>query len=347
MKIISYINKKHKYYQEFMFGKRARGLATDLILDKWEEEVKFIKNGNKKIGLYIHIPYCQSACYFCDCFSIPGLPEKVDKYTDDLIKEIKKFAPIFSGVGFDTLYFGGGTPSILSENVLDKLLRNLHKYFNFKKTHSSFEGCPKTLNKNKLDILKKYNISRLTIGVQSLDRKVLRSNNRSFTPKESVKELVKKCKKLGILVNLELICGLKDQSQDSLLNDVTQIINIKPNQIHLYYFEHNPATLIWHNSGYKGPTTKERISWRNQGLKILERAGYKTFPFSGPADQFDAINVQIYNNKVHNASLIGIGNGAISNINDNFRYGSIFSGNKFIYKKLLKRFIKYAEIFNI
>lgn len=329
-----------------MFGKKAKDLAADLILDKWEEEIKFIKKNNNKIGLYIHIPYCQSACYFCDCFSIPSSREKADKYTNGLIKEIRRFASIFNGVGFDTLYFGGGTPSILSENALDELLKNLHKYFNFKNAHSSFEGCPKTLNKNKLEILKKYNINRLTIGAQSLDKKVLGSNNRSFTPRKSIKELVEKCKKLGILVNLELICGLKDQSQTSFLNDVVQIVDMKPNQIHLYYFEHNPATLVWHDGTYKGPTVKERISWKNQGLEILERAGYGAFPFSGLADRFDAINVQIYNNRVHNASLLGIGDGATSKINNNFMYGSVFDGDKFIYKKLLKRFIKYSEIFN-
>lgn len=344
MKITDCLNKRYKYYYEFMFGKNPLNFDFNLILNKWKQNLKHIKKENKKIGLYIHIPYCKSICYFCDCFSRLDSQKEIDDYVELLITEIKKFTPIFKGIHFDTLYFGGGTPSILSEKCLNKLLKTIYKSFNLKGAHSTFEGSPYTLSDSKLKILKKFNFKRLTIGVQSFDRKVLGINNRPFTREDLIKYLVEKCKRYGILTNLELISGLKRQSLKSFLNDVKKVLEIKPNQIHLYSFIYNPLTLIWHKE-HRMPN-KKRILWRKKGLKLVEKSGYKLFPYSGPADQLKAINVQIYNNRIYNASLLGLGDGAISNINNNFRYGSIINGDRFIYKKLLKRFIRYSEVFN-
>lgn len=347
MTITNYLNNKYKYYSEFMFGKNCLNFDRDLILNKWKENLKLVrKKENGKIGLYLHIPYCKNICYFCDCFSKLGQQKEIENYVKLLIDEIKKFAPVFKEINFDTLYFGGGTPAILSENTLNRLLETIYKSFNLKRVHSSFEGCPQTLSDNKLKILKKFNITRLTIGVQSFDKKVLALNNRLLASEDLVKHLVKKCQDYGILTNLELICGLKGQSQKSFLSDVKKVIEIKPNQIHLYYFVYNPATLIWHKDGYRNLTVKDRMLWRKKGFEILKKLNYKFFPYSGPADQFNAINIQIYNNRIHHASLLGLGDGAISSINDNFRYGTVINGERFVYKKLLKRFIQYSEIFN-
>jgi oxygen-independent coproporphyrinogen-3 oxidase len=330
-----------------MFGKKCVNFDFDFILNKWKDNLKRIKKENKKMGLYIHIPYCKSICYFCDCFSKPGLQKEVRQYIDLMIDEIKKFAPIFKKTNFDTLYFGGGTPSMIPENYLNKLLKTIYNYFNLRGSHSSFEGCPQTLSDSKIKILKTFDFTRLTIGVQSFDKKVLELNNRPFASEKLVRNLVEKCKKYGILVNLELICGLKGQSLESFLNDVNKVVKIRPNQVHLYYLECNPATLMWHQNQYNMDLLRRKKRWREIGLRILKEENYKSFPYSGPADQFKAINVQIYNNRIHKSSLLGLGDRAVSNIDNNFRYGSIFEKEKFIYKKVLKRFIKYSEVINI
>ena len=331
-----------------MFGKKSVNFDFDFILNKWKENLRRIKKTNKKMGLYIHIPFCKNICYFCDCFSKIDSQREIENYVDLMIDEIKKFEPIFKEINFDTLYLGGGTPAILPENTLNRLLRIIYSSFNFKKeVHSSLEGCPQTLSDDKLKILKKFDITRLTIGVQSFDKKVLALNGRLFSSENLVGYLVKKCKDYGILVNLELICGLKGQSLKSFLNDVNKVVKIRPNQIHLYCLEYNPATLMWYQNEYNIDLLKQGRRWKKVGLEILRKANYKFFPYSGPADQFKAINVQIYNSRIHNANLLGLGDRAISNVNNNFRYGTIFEKEKFTYKKVLKRFIKYSEVINI
>jgi len=330
-----------------MFGKKSVNFDIDFIFNKWKENLKQIKKENKKIGLYIHIPYCKNICYFCDCFSKPGFKKEMKRYIDLLINEIKKFSPILNGINFNTLYFGGGTPSIISDDYLNKLLKTLYSYFNLKDSHSSFEGCPQTLSDSKIKILKTFDFTRLTIGVQSFDKEVLELNNRPFASEKLIRNLVEQCKKYGILVNLELICGLKGQSLKSFLNDVNRVVKIRPNQVHLYYWECNPATLMWYQNEYNIDLLKQGRHWRKVGFEILREANYKFFPYSGPADQFKAINVQIYNSRIHKGSLLGLGDRAISNINNNFRYGSIFEKEKFTYKKVLKRFVKYSEVINI
>lgn len=330
-----------------MFGKKGKILDFNIISGKWKKSIDNIKKEDKTIGLYIHIPYCKNICFFCDCFSKFGSQKKVEQYAGLLLKEIKRFALIFKGVNFNTLYFGGGTPSVFSENILNKLLKNVFESFNLKEVHSSFEGCPKTLTDEKIKILKKYNFKRITIGVQSFDKKVLKLNNRSYASVKLVEHLVKRCKKYGILVNLELICGLKGQSQKSFLNDVNRVAKIRPNQIHLYYFEYNPATLIWHKNQFNNINKNERMLWKKKGVELLNKLDYKFFPYSGPADRFEAINMQIYNSRIHNSYLLGLGDGALSSVNGNFRYGSILNNNEFAYKKLSKRFVEYAEVFNL
>lgn len=336
-----YLEKKHDYYKYFVYEKDTPNLNFENLVRYWKENLVHVK----KLGLYVHVPYCKNVCSFCDCFSLGCTDKKLNNYHKLLMKEIEKFSPVFQGTEFSSLYFGGGTPSIFSNKLLSELLENIFEKYNLKKAHLSFEGCPQTLTSDKLKILNKFNFTRVTIGVQSFDKNVLRKNNRIYSSPDVVNSILKKCKNFGISVNLELICGLPSQTKKSFFRDVEEIVRMKPNQVHLYSFEYNPATIAWYKKEHEDSVNRG-AEWKQEAMEILKDLDYKNYPFSGPADDFKSINMQIYETRVNNSSLLGIGNGAMSNIDNKLMYGSSCN-DQFFYKKLSKEFVEYSEIFNI
>ena len=190
----------------------------------------------KRHGLYIHIPFCRTICHFCNCFSRQGHQNQIQRYLSALYAEIKRTSPLFSGIIFDTLYFGGGTPSILTVRQLNILLRTLGENFNFKGAHFSFECDPFSISKGKIQLLKKYGLTRLTVGVQTFNHAVLKKHNRHIVAPARIKKIINFAKRLGILVNIDLMRGLPWQNNDIVADDLQTIIAMRPNQIQSYHF---------------------------------------------------------------------------------------------------------------
>ena len=115
-------------------------------------------------GLYVHIPFCVQKCKYCDFVSFCGKEENFETYIDMLIKEAREY----KNEKIDTVFVGGGTPTVLEANLLDKLLLGIRDNFDISKdAEFSVEANPKTLSIDKIDMLKKNGINRISIGVQS------------------------------------------------------------------------------------------------------------------------------------------------------------------------------------
>ena len=115
-------------------------------------------------GLYIHIPFCIKKCRYCDFTSFSGCGDIFDRYIDTLLKEAKKY----SHLTFDTVFIGGGTPTLLSAHQLSRLLFGIKENLNITgDAEISIESNPKTLNEEKLFTLKEHGVNRISIGVQS------------------------------------------------------------------------------------------------------------------------------------------------------------------------------------
>ncbi len=135
---------------------------------------------NKKIGIYIHIPFCKSKCYYCDFVSYTNKEDYIEKYIDALLKEILEKADILSEYEISTIYFGGGTPSSIDSKYITKIMETL-KLFSNKFDEVTIEINPNSITKDKLLDYKNAGINRLSIGLQSTHNEILKKIGRTHT----------------------------------------------------------------------------------------------------------------------------------------------------------------------
>jgi len=236
---------------------------------------KFIKNrfspGN--YSLYVHFPFCQSKCKFCRQFSLATKNKKLYQgYINLLIKEFSLYADKINLSSFTNIYFGGGTPTLFP---LNKLFQAFQPYLDGSLGQINVESTPESLNYQKLKQLKGAGINRLLIGIQSLDPRVLKMINRP-QQRAHFKKIYNFAKKIGIpVINLELVAGLPGQTQKSFLKDLEDIIELKPESIHIYGYMNSPTTLFYRQNYQRNQKEKGlQEEMMMKGQKMLSDANY-------------------------------------------------------------------------
>ncbi|MFW6025119.1 MAG: radical SAM protein [Candidatus Woesearchaeota archaeon] len=222
-----------------------KGLILNDSKDSDKNTIKkyWKKNVNKlnEINLYFHIPYCESKCYYCreDSDKVPkGFNQ--DKYIDSIIENIHFFKDTFKNKKFNSLYIGGGTPSILTEKNIKKLLTSIFENFKFKKdSEKTFESNPKSMTKSKLEIIKEIGndngINRISFGIQSTNNNVLSAVGRVHPPFNKIKELIKHTNKLGFkVINVDLIMGLLKDSYKIFKQSIEDLMKLDVSRIWIY-----------------------------------------------------------------------------------------------------------------
>ena len=172
-------------------------------------------NSEKTPGLYIHIPFCLSKCLYCDFYSSTSL-SALPLFLDALFKEMAMYRNRFNS--FDTVYIGGGTPSLLSPQQLESILVRIRENFDLKSNSEiTVETNPADLNQSYLESIREIGINRINIGVQSFDQKVLDFLGRRHSVKQAI-SAVEASRKAGFHnIGLDLIYGVPDQTIDSWL----------------------------------------------------------------------------------------------------------------------------------
>ena len=212
-------------------------------------------NFMREIGLYIHIPFCRHKCYYCDFCSFSKSENIHKKYVNALIKEINNYKlsvcsnnvmqNINEEVMVKTIYFGGGTPSIISETYIEKILMEIRKQFNCSSDiEITIEVNPGTANIYKLNKYKSIGISRLSIGLQSTSDRLLKLIGRihNFKQFENVYNIARE---VGFSnINVDLMIGLPTQSLEEVHNSLHQIIKMKPEHISVYSLILEDDTLL-------------------------------------------------------------------------------------------------------
>lgn len=187
-------------------------------------------------GIYIHIPYCLNKCDYCAFTSVP-MKSVPSAYLDALISEIKWTSETFgfTEVYVDTLYFGGGTPSLLKGEDLARVMDQISFSFTLKSDGEfTLELNPATADKEKLAAYNRAGINRLSIGVQSFQQENLNFLGRIHNSGDAEKSVFD-AKEIGFEnINLDLIFGLPGQCDDDLLSDLEKATNLKPQHISLY-----------------------------------------------------------------------------------------------------------------
>jgi oxygen-independent coproporphyrinogen-3 oxidase len=182
-------------------------------------------------SVYIHIPFCNSICSYCDFCKFIYIDEWANKYLDFLKNEIEKY---YEGDTVKSIYIGGGTPSSLSESNLNKLIEivshiKLKKYGEF-----TFECNVNDINEKMLSILKETGVNRLSIGVESFNKYNLKFLNRKHNKKEIFKN-IELAKNMGFdNISVDLIYALPIENMFVLRNDISNILKLKPQHISTY-----------------------------------------------------------------------------------------------------------------
>ena len=188
---------------------------------------------NKKIpGLYIHVPFCLSKCPYCDFYSLTSL-SAVPDFLDALCKEMEMVRTRFNP--FDTVYMGGGTPSLLSPQQLKNILIKVKENFNLlSNTEITIETNPADLNRSFLESMRESGINRINIGVQSFDEKVLDFLGRRHSVKQAISSIGESRNAGFHNIGLDLIYGVPGQDFESWLNTLKQAIAFSPEHISCY-----------------------------------------------------------------------------------------------------------------
>lgn len=289
------------------------------------------------LGIYIHIPFCKTRCTYCRYFSKKlDNREELKKFLVFLKKEIFILREYFKKQKIHTLYIGGGTPSILNKFQIEELFECLRESFDFSECKQTvFEGNPDLLTLDKLRLLKKYKVNRLTIGVQSLDQEVINLANR-FQTSGSFQRCIKNAKKVGIeTINIDLMVGLPRQSSESFLKTLEEVISFDPDMVHLHpFFPTNLTTFSKENSKVSSKEIIKREKMSELGQLILQKNSYKKNEFDANSKRKKDVNFQLSDAMEHNSSFLGLGPAAVSHVAGQLRYAN--SNNIGDYEKSLK-----------
>jgi len=185
-------------------------------------------------GLYVHIPFCKQACYYCDFHFSTNQSQKTE-LVEQIAHELYLQGDYLQGEPIETIYFGGGTPSLLTAKELDSLFTAIHKnYHVLENPEITLEANPDDLSLIKLGEIQSAGINRLSIGIQSFDETILRFLNRAHTAQEAFLCL-DHARKAGISnLSIDLIYSIPSQDDELLRKNLAEAIRLKPTHISAY-----------------------------------------------------------------------------------------------------------------
>ena len=191
----------------------------------------------KKIGIYVHIPFCKQKCYYCDFVSYAKKEEIVEKYINALKKEIKEELKSINKEEYKitTIYIGGGTPSYIDEKNIYEIINEIKQNYNIEKeTEITIEVNPGTVNEEKLNKYKEIGINRLSIGLQSTNNELLKKIGR-IHGYEHFLNTYNLARKVGFKnINIDLMLGLPSQTLEDVKNSLEEVIKLNPEHISFY-----------------------------------------------------------------------------------------------------------------
>ena len=209
-----------------------------LLWDVLNIEEKYIDEDKNKhsYNLYIGIPFCPTKCSYCSFTSYTNYNDaKINKYLDAIVNEIEITIELAlkKNLNLNTIYVGGGTPSVLNENQIDRLFASIKKYYDLSKIKEiTFEaGRPDTLTTDKLKCLKNNNVTRISINPQTMNEKTLKTMGRSHTINDLV-EKYKAARRIGFdSINMDIILGLPGETTIDAKYTIEEIVKLKPENI--------------------------------------------------------------------------------------------------------------------
>lgn len=270
----------------------------------------------KKLGIYIHIPFCRTKCAYCDFYSfIPKSEGIYERYTDALIKHMEAYRDAARDRAPDSVYIGGGTPTALPIEQLLRIVKAVKRNFNLSKnTEFTVEVNPKTADLKTFRRLRRAGVNRISIGLQSADPRELKALTRTHS-RADFEECFKDARATKIQnISVDLMFGIPNQTSQSLLASIDYLTRLRPDHISLYDLkieEGTPLARIAEKLNL--PDEDTEFEMYGNAINMLEKRGYKQYEisnFARPGKQ-SRHNLKYWNCEEY----LGFGPGAYSYFN--------------------------------
>lgn len=247
---------------------------------------------NRKLAIYIHIPFCIQKCHYCDFATERlGVNSDIDSYVDLLCLEITKKAPLFLGFSASTIYFGGGTPSLLSLTQITKIISTLKNFVELNNVKEfTLEANPATIDANNLDELMGLGINRISLGTQTFNNKTLTALGREHSAESSLKTMSLLIQK-KINYSVDLLYTLPHQTLLSLKNDLKIIKEFAPPHVSAYIL-----TLAQeHTLNVGRPSDKKQVEMFYEVQNSLAEIGLEPYEISNYSRKgFESLHNKFY-----------------------------------------------------
>ncbi|MDR5586661.1 MULTISPECIES: radical SAM family heme chaperone HemW [Clostridium] len=296
----------------------------------------------KEISLYIHIPFCKQKCLYCDFPSYSGKEKFISEYVNALNKEIRTKS---SNYKIKSIFIGGGTPSYLNEIELEKLLKCINTLRLEENLEFTMECNPGSLSEDKLKIMKKYNVNRISMGLQSTKSSLLKEIGRIHTLEEFENNYLL-ARKVGFTnINIDLMFGLPNQSVEDWRRTLEKIIEFNPEHISAYSLIIEEGTCfynLYNKDKLNLPSEEEEREMYLLTKEFLKDNGYNQYEISN----FAKDEKECYHNTVYWKlnEYLGLGASAssyidgkrIKNIDDIELYIKNINNNKNVENEIYK-----------
>ena len=250
----------------------------------------------KPLGLYVHIPFCVRKCKYCDFLSFEGEPDMGQlQYVNTLLREIRQAGTIYGRKYYvNTIFFGGGTPSILDEILIKRILDVIYEEFEVKTDEQdgfalpeiTIEANPGTLTGEKLEEYRRSGVNRLSLGVQSFHVDLLRTLGRIHPP-EQAKQSYKLARELGFEnINFDLMFGLPGQTPEMWKQTLEEAIAMEPEHISFYSLEleeGTPFAQMYREGRLELPDEDIDRDMYHTAIDLLKKNGYVHYEISNAA----------------------------------------------------------------
>ena len=303
--------------------------TADFNIDNWEKDLQISFHNNAEIGIYIHLPYCESLCTFCACHKHITVNHDVEtSYINAVLHEWKLYTQFMTEKPIlNELHLGGGTPSFFAPEQLERLVKGILQDVTLAPDFEmGFEGHPMNTTENHLQTLYNLGFRRVSFGVQDYNKHVQKAIHR-HQPFEAVKKVTEAARNIGYTsISHDLVYGLPFQTLDSITDTVEKTLNLHPDRLSFYSYAHVPWIKGNGQRGFKDsdlPSGAEKRKLYDLGKKLFEATDYEEIGMDHFAKKTDTLfkarergrlhrNFMGYTHH-HSRLLIGLGVSSIGN----------------------------------
>lgn len=279
------------------------------------------------LGIYVHIPFCKRKCPYCDFYSAAGSEEDIDDYVNAVCRNIAEFKN--EKLSADTLYFGGGTPSLLTAEQAERIIKSVKDNFKTENAEVTLEANPSSVNFGKLKDYVQAGVNRISFGIQSADNSELGFLGR-LHDFETARQAVENAAKAGFYnISADIMLGLKGQTPESLQRSLEKFIDMPIDHISAYMLKIEAGTAFDCDSIRTAVADEDEVSdMYLQTVSFLESNGFEQYEISNFAKdkKYSKHNLKYWQGEEY----LGFGSGA----------HSFYKGERFFCPKDLKGFTK-------